>query len=149
MAFAGEHIEVIFPGLRDKEWRLTSPSEPRYNCIAWAAHDTAKCWWPADPSDGYHWPEGVERVETLTAFLSAFSLLGYELCAHAFAEPGYEKLAIFATPDGIPTHAARQLATGRWTSKLGMLEDIEHDLMDICGEVYGSVVQVMRRAISE
>jgi len=44
-------------------------------------------------------------------------------------------------------HAARQLPEGRWTSKLGELEDIEHALHDLTGTVYGSVVLVMKRAL--
>jgi hypothetical protein len=48
---------------------------------------------------------------------------------------------------GVPTHAARQVAADRWTSKLGELEDIEHSLRDLEGAVYGSVVQIMKRAV--
>jgi hypothetical protein len=35
-----------------------------------------------------------------------------------------------------PTHAARQLPSGRWTSKLVLREDIEHDLHALSGEAY-------------
>lgn len=34
----------------------------------------------------------------------------------------------------------------RWTSKLGELEDIEHDLTDLEGAAYGKVVLLMKRA---
>jgi hypothetical protein len=44
-----------------------------------------------------------------------------------------------------PLYAARQLPNGRWTSKLGEWEDIEHALHDLTGMVYGSVVLVMKR----
>jgi hypothetical protein len=74
-----------------------------------------------------------------------FSSLGYAPCSAAALEPGYDKIAIFTSADGTPTHAARQLSSGRWTSKLGNWEDIEHDLEDLCGDIYGSVAQVMRR----
>ncbi len=37
------------------------------------------------------------------------------------------------------------LADGRWTSKLGPMEDIEHALHDLAGMVYGSVALVMKR----
>ena len=46
-----------------------------------------------------------------------------------------------------PKHAARQLPSGRWTSKLGFLEDIEHALHDLEGTEYGAVVLVMKRPI--
>jgi len=48
---------------------------------------------------------------------------------------------------GAPTHAARQLPSGRWSSKLGPMEDIEHELQDVTGSVYGSVVLVLKRPL--
>jgi hypothetical protein len=43
-------------------------------------------------------------------------------------------------------HAARQLPTGRWTSKLGKAVDIEHDTPEgVTGPVYGAVVKFLRR----
>jgi len=62
--------------------------------------------------------------------------------------PGFEKVALFAESGLLYTHAARQLASGRWTSKLGGAEDVEHDRPnDVAGGVYGEVVQIMRRPI--
>jgi hypothetical protein len=148
MASPGERIEDVFPALRGREWLLSSPAETRYNCIVWAAGDTTQWWWPRDPAEGYYWPAGVERAETLAAFVAAYALLGYAPCATADLEAGYEKIAIFTAPDGMPTHAARQLPSGRWTSKLGNWEDIEHDLPDISGMVYGFVAQLMRRDLA-
>ncbi|MCG8587287.1 MAG: hypothetical protein MI757_21490 [Pirellulales bacterium] len=47
------------------------------------------------------------------------------------------------------THAARQLPDGRWTSKLGKAEDIEHDSAnDVAGGLYGEVVEFMKRPVS-
>lgn len=62
-------------------------------------------------------------------------------------EVGVERVALFAGSDGFPTHAARQLPNGRWTSKIGFLEDIEHDLYDLEGSEYGAVVRIMRRSV--
>ncbi len=62
-------------------------------------------------------------------------------------EPGFEKVALFAIA-GVPKHAARQLQTGRWISKLGPMEDIEHGLHDLTGNLSGSVAPVMKRALS-
>jgi len=30
-------LEALFPGLRGADYRLSSPRDRRYNCIAWAA----------------------------------------------------------------------------------------------------------------
>ncbi len=84
----------------------------------------------------------------MEAFRLMFGTFGFEPCSSEEIEPGFEKIAIFANAQGIPKHAARQLATGRWTSKLGKMEDIQHDLRDIEGELYGAVVLLMKRNIA-
>lgn len=128
-----------------RDHQLGRRSVHRYNCIAWAAGAVGQWWWPGDPAATY-WPAGVSRVETVTAFREAFAILGYAPCNSADLEPGVEKVAVFAEAAGIPTHAARQLPSGRWTSKLGRLQDIEHALVDISGSAYGTVVLLMGRS---
>ena len=140
-------IEILFPQLAGGGYTITSPATRKYNCIAWAAGDATQWWWPvaAAAPQRTHWPEGVARQETVEAFRLAFVTLGYEICAGEQVEQGFEKVAIFADAVGAPTHAARQLPNGRWTSKLGKREDIEHALHDLAGEIYGSVALVMKR----
>jgi hypothetical protein len=140
-------IEDLFPRLRGTAYQITSAPDDGYNCIAWAAGLTNEWWWPFGDPMRSHWPEGVPRQETLDAFRAAFATLGYMVCDDAGLEPGYEKIALFADAKGEPAHAARQLPTGRWTSKLGELEDLEHALHDLEGSDYGSVVQIMKRPI--
>jgi len=142
-------IDVLFPRLGDSSYRITSPSTKDYNCIAWAAADSQQWWWPdPDPNnDAPHWPKGIAREETLAAFLAAFGTLGYVPCVGEEIEPGFEKVALFADADNIPTHAARQLLGGSWTSKIGRREDIEHALHDLEGEAYGVVVQILKRSL--
>jgi hypothetical protein len=139
-------LEQIFPGLQGQPYQITSPPHDGYNCIAWAAGDTTDWWWPDAPDlpDSSYWPPGVSRVTTLDAFRAAFATLGYAVCEHDHLEPGYEKIALYALA-GLPKHASRQLSSGRWTSKLGPMHDIEHALHDLTGTVYGSVVLVMKR----
>lgn len=139
-------FEETFPGLSASAYRVTSPSSNCYNCIAWAAGDCENWWWPG-PNVKDFWPPGVARAETLVAFLEAFTSLGYVACSGDELEPGFERIALFADAQGMPTHASRQLPSGRWTSKLGNLEDIEHALYDLTGSAYGSVVQIMKRPL--
>ncbi len=143
-----ERIERAFPGLRGTGYQITSPQDDKYNCIAWAAGDTTDWWWPDEPDspDSAYWPPSVPRVETLEAFRDAFTTLGYLPCGDDQLEPGFEKIALFALA-GVPKHAARQLPNGRWTSKLGPMEDIVHALQDLAGAVYGSVVLLMKRPV--
>ena len=137
------------PKLNSQNHCITSPRRNRYNCIAWAAGSDTQWWWPE--SNGF-WPRGVSREISLPAFLDVFLTLGYEECQDADLEAGHEKVALFAklnTSGNLePTHAAKQLPDGRWTSKLGPLEDIEHDeVEDVSGPSYGEPVQFMRRSI--
>lgn len=138
-------IEDCFPQIAQAGYGITSPQTPRYNCIAWAAGDTRKWWWP-DPSPFAYWPSDITRENTLPRFIEAFQTLGYELCGAADLEPDVEKIAVYADADGSPRHAARQLATGAWISKLGREEDIEHhELAGVEGKQYGHVVQLLKR----
>jgi hypothetical protein len=119
-------LELAFPRLVGSDYRITSPATPGYNCIAWAVGESGRWWWP-DPAGVHHWPDGVPRDETLDAFSAAFASLGFVPAETLDCQPGLEKVAVYAR-GGRPTHAARQLEGGRWTSKLGSGPDIEHDL---------------------
>ncbi|MBT6049245.1 MAG: hypothetical protein HOG49_20815 [Candidatus Scalindua sp.] len=138
-------LEKEFPGLTSSNYRITSDLTGEYNCIAWAANET-DVWWEPDPYDLYFWPPGIQRTYTLDAYINAYGTLGYTTCEDTEYEEDYEKIAIYLDSDETPTHAARQLDSGNWTSKLGSLEDIEHNSLDdiICYE-YGSSVVVMKR----
>lgn len=141
-------IEAAFPRLKKSDYRITSPIDNSYNCVAWAANDTTRFWWP-DANGQYFWPADTPRECTLSAFIRAYGKLGFGKCPKADPETGFEKIAIFAGVDGSPTHAARQLPSGRWTSKLGRNVDIEHTLHDLAGDTYGTVVMILKRPFAE
>jgi hypothetical protein len=139
------YIEAEFPNLRTTGFAVVGPTTPGYNCIAWAAGDTQRWWWP-DDQGMYYWPKGVPRAETVESFIQAFQLLGYEPCDNSEYEPGFEKVAIYTDASGAPTHMARQLDSGAWTSKLGSEHDIDHPtLHGLEGTYYGSVALMMKR----
>jgi len=140
-------LEVVFPGLVGSGYQVTSPRDSDYNCIAWVAGDTHTWWWPGRDVGREYWPAGVPRERTRDAFVAAFASLGYTVCEGEDPESGYEKIALFADGDARPTHAARQLSGGRWSSKLGKAEDIEHALRDLEGALYGSVVVLLKRPV--
>ncbi|MGP0067957.1 MAG: hypothetical protein ACLQGP_30730 [Isosphaeraceae bacterium] len=136
-----DELETLFPGLRGSGYVVTSPEDVRYNCVAWAAGDEERWWWPDEDS---HWPEGIPREETIAAFVAAYRELGFAPCDDPLVEEGSEKIAIYADPDGIPTHVSRQLASGFWSSKLGQLQDIQHQLEDLAGFQYGHCAHFLR-----
>jgi hypothetical protein len=106
------NLEALFPGLRGADYSIESPQDREYNCIAHTAGENKSRWWPdLDALDT--WPEGVAREETVEAFVAAFATLGYAVCAGEELEQGFEKVALFADAGGSPTHAARQVESGR------------------------------------
>lgn len=59
---------------------------------------------------------------------------------------GLEKIALYVDGDGEPSHAALQLPNGRWSSKMGTWEDIEHADTDCLeGGTYGQVALFLER----
>ncbi len=135
-------LEEIFVNLKNSKYKITSPRTRTYNCVAFAAGETDRWWWPAD---GAYWPPNVPREETLQAFIAAFQALGYTICENGDLEPDFEKVAIYADNNNQPIHMARQLPSGVWASKCGTLEDIEHEAIEALEGVYGKVHQYLRR----
>jgi len=137
----GSWPQQAHPGLTDDNCVVTSPRFNGYNCIAWAAGDNTRWWWPVPLRGINYWPRGIPREETLDAFISAFGTVGFTLCVDGSLQDGIEKIAIFARQVGallIPTHAALQLESGEWTSKMGSAEDITHITLDaVNGPLYG------------
>lgn len=111
-----------FPHLSLKTVQVTSSATPKYNCIAWAAGDDRKWWWPS--RYGY-WPPNVPQRATLEAFRQAFGTLGYATVQGTGVEPNKEKVAIYALHD-VPNHAqgSCQMENGpasvvrMWTSSM-------------------------------
>ena len=135
-----------FPNLNIRNHQITSPATRIYNCLAWAAGKDNRRWDPAIP---YYWPKGIPRERTLDALAMVYESEGFSVCIGGLLEPGIEKVALFAIDTGgrkVPTHAARQLESGEWTSKLGDCEDISHATYGaVSGPAYGDVVVFLSR----
>lgn len=140
-----DHLRALFPGLRTTPFVVRCDADPACNCIAWAANDTGVKWWPVGDGPGIFWPPGVPCEESLEAFAAAFATLGYAAGGDDFLEPGVQKIALFTNAFGVPTHAARQLESGQWSSKIGELEAIEHQLRALEGDIYGTVALILKR----
>lgn len=140
-----ERVNTLFPFLSLDGGYHTSLSDPDYNCIAHAAGDNSKWWWPIKIRGDEYWPI-VERELSLGCFQQMFSHYGYDVCDDEVLEEKFEKIAIFVGQDGLPTHAARQLKDGAWTSKLGRSIDIEHQSLNgMQGLEYGNIAVIMKR----
>lgn len=139
-------LEELWPGLRTSDYCITSPQTPRPNCVGWALGDRHNFWEPGPPTRGYYWPPDVPHDDSLASWIRVFELHDYRLSENAELESSKEKIAIYLGLDGLPSHVARQKSIGAWTSKLGKLEDIQHDTLEALeGDEYGTVVQIMER----
>ncbi|HOB70603.1 MAG TPA: hypothetical protein PLD55_06520 [bacterium] len=137
-----EELSFLFPNSQKEPFTETSPATNSYNCIAWAANDNSKWYWPENHC---YWPEGVEKKETIDSFIKMFSTFGYEICSDGLCEEGIEKIVIFSDENGKPTHAARQIDENFWTSKLGREIDVSHTLNAMCNGDYGNPAVFMKR----
>lgn len=142
--------ERRYPLLLRSGYEVKSPATPdyRYNCVAFAADDEDRWWWP-DPHGEAFWPDSAKREVTREAFVQAYNSIGYTICEGGAVEVGFEKIALYEK-DSLPTHAAKQLEDGRWKSKLGEWEDIEHNTAEAVQTfqgigIYGEAVVYMKR----
>jgi len=139
-----------WPALTGEVARFSSDETPDYNCFAHALGEDG-AWWepfvipPTQP--GLYWPPGATPDNTPDAWTEALATRGFEPCGlDATLDPRYVKVAVYANAAGTALHVARHLRDGRWASKLGVFEDIEHDtLAALEGPLYGRVERVVRR----
>lgn len=139
------NVQRLFPNLTDDNHLVMSPETDNYNCIAWAYEVSNKRMWPGAPD--YYWPSEVTETDELATLVQLYLHEGYEKCENGESEEGYKKVAIYVKED-CPSHAALQLESGRWTSKLGDLQDIQHDtLQALEGEEYGKASIFLKKRL--
>src|SRR5260370_4986987 len=144
---AERDIQPALTNLYRSYYSIESPKTPSYNCVAWAFSDTAQRWDQALVR-GYYWPPGISRSIAVDNVIQMFEIIGhFERCAHGDLETGFEKIAIYQDADGDFSHVARQKSNGKWTSKLGRLDDIDHTSPLVLEQDYGPIVQFLKRAI--
>jgi hypothetical protein len=122
-----------FPHL-GHEYEVLGPATKVYNCIAWSIGITNRWVWPARPG----------QPATVRDFDELYGRYGYRRVKGLNFDKavGSDKLVLYVKrkPDGTiePTHGARQLSDGSWSSKLGQLPLIRHlDPDDLDGASYG------------
>jgi hypothetical protein len=137
-------IEADIPNLAGTRYSEESEATDAYNCIAFAFGDTQNWWWPIK-GYGFYWPPGFDFNNSVDTFARLFEVHGYVRCNSSTHEHGYEKVVIYGRA-GRVEHAARQLRSGCWVSKLGEEQDIEHDRVeDVECPLYGSATLFFKR----
>lgn len=142
-----EKIEWEFPALKGGVgYRDTSEETIVYNCLAWALGISWTRYDPIPKCAGYYWFPGIPRKWDETTIRLVFEKHSYVIADNYDVEPGYEKVVFYSDANGKPQHFARQLQNGKWTSKLGDYNDIEHGALEsLTGPLYGSPGIVLKR----
>ena len=134
-----------FPDLVEGvSFEFTSPVDPNYNCLAWALSYDNRYF---DRGNGCYWPWEDASEESAEGWARVCEHHGFTVvsdCDTSFAR-GTEKIAILKDESG-DLHAARQSATGRWKSKLGIGPDIDHSDLKSLKSSYGEVVIVLQKS---
>lgn len=143
-----ENVYKLNPSLaQDPNFKITSPINRQYNCLAWALNRKDVWMWPIEnpDEDDYYWPEGVDFNTKQETFIKAFEIEGFQICETSDLEEGYEKIALYGYA-GFAFHATRQLPSGLWTSKNGHSYDIQHSTPQTMEcNAYGKVYCYMKR----
>lgn len=134
-----------FPHSKANPFLITSEKSLRYNCIAYVYGDYSRPYWPDPNPLKFFWPPHLPRIKHLSSFIDLYSSIGYQVCPNGDLELPIEKIAIFGNSVNDPTHAAKQLTTGAWSSKLGGNHDVSHSIQNISGGIYGHVLTYMCR----
>jgi hypothetical protein len=138
----------IFPRSESAPYEVTSPEDIKYNCSRGLL---ARRRFAANGGLRLH-PSIIGPWSPVRKQLRVSSRHSANL-ATWFATPANSNQVMRGwqstlTKLGTPTHMARQLTSGRWTSKLGELEDIEHlTLEQLSGSDYGQAVQFLKRKL--
>ena len=159
MAEMGERAANYRVGMRPLNKRAIDPNDPRfvaitaaptmvYNCIAWALGSRNQWWEPHSPGsipeERGHWPAGLPHNRDPQTLRQLFQQEGFTDCENGELDPTVVKIALYRTRDEDGnyewTHAARQLKSGLWTSKLGSSYEVTHrNPDDLDGALYGTV----------
>jgi hypothetical protein len=135
---SAEDLYLEYPRLSSSDHKITSEANDQYNCVAWV--DRVMNHW-FEPE--IFWPPGVPvplGQDDLDCYVALFRQWGFEECASRCLESGFLKIAIYAVGQEFE-HVAKQLPSGQWSSKGGVLHDFKHRELDALGDC-----RAMRRA---
>jgi hypothetical protein len=137
------YFDKDYPYLKGN-YTKTSDETILYNCVAYVLGEYDKIY-SSYEEEGI-WIDGLEKTHTPKNYADFFKKIkGFEICKNADFDDKYEKIAIYGLEDEF-LHVAIQLQNGKWSSKIGEYEDIEHNsLKAVGGGRYGYPIIFMQR----
>lgn len=143
-----DKLKAICPSLTKDNYQETSRATSVYNCVGWVLGDETRWYEPTD-SGQYFWLGNKSADYSLKSYTDMFTSQGFEVCEKSTPEDGFQKIALYVKEKEF-SHVALQVPSGRWSSKLGAWEDIEHDTLEaISGPLYGEPRMFMSRKRTE
>ena len=128
-----QQVEAAFPRLKQTQYDILRTSAKTYNCIGWALGTSTEWVWPGT---------SVADFDRLTAAFGYHRIQALDFRL----DPGLKKIVLYGKPVNgkwEPTHMAKQMPDGTWTSKLGKLPLIWHlQPSDLNGTSYGKPIAV-------
>lgn len=145
---AYQRIKRICPRVSADNCAITSRASKAYNCVAWVLADE-KRWYEPTVSGQYYWPSEGASNYSLESYAEMFVGQGFVACETPLPENGFQKIALYGKRSEF-SHVALQMPSGRWSSKLGGWEDVEHDTLEVLsGPIYGKPKLFMKRPENE
>lgn len=152
---ANDLLKKWFPHLNRKSalFRVTSPRDESYNCIAWAMGLNDR-WVDPDEASGHWWPLKFNDINTqmeTQGLIRAFEKMGFRICGDDKKEKYFDKVALYYNPaKNAWTHAARVISPDEYHSKAGKAWDFHHGPGDALEnkysqDSYGLVYAIMKR----
>lgn len=115
-----------YPHLKDN-YIQTSDETIEYNCISFVLDDYENIY--SSWGEEGLWIDGLERTHTPGNYAEFFRIKGgFEICLNSDLEESIEKIAIFGEENEF-LHVAIQIQDGKWKSKMGEFEDIQHNTL--------------------
>ncbi len=140
--------EIVFPWA-PKSYsypaKKTSNKDTNYNCASWVVGINDRWLWPFNDLNPYwYWPADIKEGDEVESFIDFFSNMGYVICFSEIYEENYDKVVVYGDSEG-PTHLAKQLDKKYWSSKIGDMEDVKHELKTFENSRYGNIKLFMKR----
>lgn len=142
-----QRAELIgyFPGLRrDGKFKILSPKNVVYNCIAWAMGYTDRWVDIFTNQAGHWWPPGAKQTLEPASLIDAFIKEGFSLSDSEKYEEDYDKVVLYWHNDEW-AHASKVLPDDTQYSKFGSLWDAIHSPNIFIGSAYGTAYAFMKR----
>ena len=128
-------------------FKIVEQDDINFNCIAHSLGIRNMSIWPAK-LELWVWDKSLPYINTINNFVNLYRKFNYEICEDSSWEPDYDKIALYISIlscRNTVSHAAKQIDSYWWSSKMGGDELFEHDLEAIENKNVGTKYVFLKR----